>query len=509
MDGRRTSKPHSTEMTLLDQLCRAALHNPADQDALEFEGQWINWGTLRRVADELEAALKDSGVGDTAKIVFVARNRPSAIAAFLGLLAEHRTIRMVYPFQSAQALARDLTEIAPAAVVADMEDLADPVVQVLKQEGIATIGLSDRGASPLRGLAQCHTITGRTATPGVEILTSGTTGPPKPVALEYEFIAREIVGKSNLPPELQGRRPDLPPSLLMFPLSNISGLYSTLPPLLGGQRVVLLERFTVEGWHDFVVRFRPTVSGMPPAGVQMVLDANIPPQDLACLQALGTGAAPLDPAVQRAFEKRYGVPILLSYGATEFAGPVARMTAELIAEWGDSKYGTVGRAMPGVSLRVVDPDTGVVLPPGQEGLLEVISPRIGPDWIRTSDLAVIDPDDFLFLHGRADGAIIRGGFKLLPATIEHALLQHPSISHVAVVGVPDRRLGQVPAAAIECSPGAVPPNTLELESHLRERVSATHIPTVWQVVEALPRTPSMKVDLPAVRRLFETPGDRA
>lgn len=489
-------------MNSLDQLCRTALDNAADQDALEFEGQWIKWGALRRITDQLEVALQASGIGKNGKIAFVARNRPSAIAAFLGLLASHRAIRMVYPFQSAESLARDLSSIAPAAVVAEREDLADPVIGALQQRGVAAVSLGETNATLISDGGQCPAITDTPCKPSVEILTSGTTGPPKAVALDYEFIAREIVGKSNLPPELQGKQPDLPPALLMFPVSNISGIYSTLPPMLSGQRVVLLERFTVKGWHDFVVRFRPAVSGMPPAGVQMVLDANIPPEDLACLQALGTGAAPLDPAVQQAFEKRYGVPVLLSYGATEFAGPVAKMTAELLAEWGNSKYGTVGRAMSGVSLRVVDPDTGAELSAGQEGLLEVITPRIGTDWIRTSDLAVIDTDGFLFLHGRADGAIMRGGFKLLPATIEHALLQHPCISHAAVVGVADRRLGQVPAAAIECSPGAVPPNAAELESHLRQRIPATHIPKTWQFVQELPRTPSMKVDLPAVRRLF-------
>ncbi len=159
--------------------------------------------------------------------------------------------------------------------------------------------------------------------------------------------------------------------------------------------------------------------------------------------------------------------------------------------------------MPGASLRIIDPDTGTVLPPGQEGLLEVISPRIGPDWIRTSDIAVIDEDGFLFHRGRADGAIMRGGFKLLPETIERALMLHPAISAVAVVGLSDARLGQVPAAAIQFKPDVVPPGIAELETHLRDQVYATHIPVIWRFVRDLPRTPSLKVDRPALRRLFD------
>lgn len=488
-------------MSSLDQLCRDALAGDPNRAALEFEGQWIDWGTLAGLAAELDVALDASGAGG--KVAFVARNRPSAIAAFIGLLARGCQVRMVYPFQSAEALAADLAKIKPAVVVADREDFSEPVTRMLAATGIAAIALDDRGASALPAAARsAESIDTADTEPAVEILTSGTTGAPKPVPLGYDFIAREIVAKSLLPPELRGGGQDLPPALLMFPVSNISGLYSTLPPLLSGQRVVLLERFTVAAWHDFVLRFQPTVSGMPPAGIQMVLDADIPPEDLSCLQALGTGAAPLDPAVQSTFEQRYGIPILLSYGATEFAGPVARMTPDLIAEWGESKHGSVGRAMPGAQLRVIDPESGEELPPNEQGLLEVITERKGPDWIRTSDLARIDEDGFLFLLGRADGAIMRGGFKLLPATIEHALLQHPAVSHTAVVALPDRRLGQVPAAAIECRVGAPTPTIAELEKHLRDRLPATHIPTEWQIVDSLPRTPSVKIDLPAVRNLF-------
>jgi acyl-coenzyme A synthetase/AMP-(fatty) acid ligase/ferredoxin len=237
----------------------------------------------------------------------------------------------------------------------------------------------------------------------------------------------------------------------------------------------------------------------------MVLDANIPPEDLASIRLLSTGAAPLDPGVQRAFEERYGIPILLSYGATEFAGPVAAMTADLHAQWGKRKFGSVGRALPGAQLRVIDPDTGEVLPAGGEGILEVISPRMGPDWIRTSDIAVIDADGFLFHRGRADGAIMRGGFKVLPETIERALVSHPAISAAAVVGITDSRLGQVPAAAMQLTPGAIAPTVQELEAHLREQILATHIPVAWCLVRELPRNAAMKTDRVAVGRLFVIP----
>jgi len=136
-------------------------------------------------------------------------------------------------------------------------------------------------------------------------------------------------------------------------------------------------------------------------------------------------------------------------------------------------------------------------------VLEVRSDGIGPGWIDTSDLAVIDEDGFLYLRGRADGAIIRGGFKLLPETIERALLEHGALATVAVVGVKDRRLGQVPAAAIQAKPGRAAPGFDELEAHLRQRVPATHIPVRWRHVDGFARTPSLKIDRSALVRLFE------
>ncbi|MET0390987.1 MAG: fatty acid--CoA ligase family protein, partial [Polyangiales bacterium] len=225
------------------------------------------------------------------------------------------------------------------------------------------------------------------------------------------------------------------------------------------------------------------------------------PEELAAVRCIATGAAPLELSIHRAFEARYGIPVLLSYGATEFGGPVTSMTLDLHREWGAQKLGSAGRPLAGAQLRVVDAESGTPLPPGEEGLLEVIVPRIGPSWIRTSDLAIVDADGFLFHRGRADGAIMRGGFKLLPETIERALLLHPAVSCAVVVGLADVRLGKVPAAAVQLKPGAAA-TVDELEHHLRQHVYATHIPAAWRIVDELPRTASVKIDGVAVRALF-------
>jgi acyl-coenzyme A synthetase/AMP-(fatty) acid ligase len=170
------------------------------------------------------------------------------------------------------------------------------------------------------------------------------------------------------------------------------------------------------------------------------------------------------------------------------------------------KIGSVGRPYAGSQLRVIDAETGGELPAGQDGLLEVLTPRMGSTWIRTTDIGMIDKDGFLFLRGRADGAIIRGGFKLLPESIERALCLHPAVAGAIVVGIADKRLGQVPAAVVQIKSGWHQPEIEDLEQHLRKHVYATHIPTAWVFVDALPLNTSAKPDLAQARRLFEQQG---
>ncbi len=491
-------------MTSLPDHARAILDRAPGLPAIEFDHRWHTWGELAQVASEVKRALDASGIAANAPVAFVPRNHPAAIAALLALLAQGRTIRMNYPFQSAEGIARSIAGMEVAAVVMHAQDCAPEVRATLTEGGLAAVVLDGMAARPLECLERAATArhVSLPAAPRIEILTSGTTGPPKRFPIPYAMLEQHFV--STHLTRSQGDDPaNAPPFMLYFPLGNISGIYSTLPMLVRGQRLVLLERFSVAAWHDYVLRYRPVHSGVPPSCVQQILDADIPVEDLASIRAMGIGAAPLDPEVQREFEQRYGIPILLSYGATEFAGPVAMMTAELHAEWGARKHGSVGRALPGAKLRVVDAETGTPLAPGEAGLLHVISPRIGSEWIATSDLAVIDADDFLFLKGRSDGAIMRGGFKILPESIEQALRLHRSVSDAAVVGIADARLGQVPAAAIRLKPGSGQPSIAELEAHLRTKLLATHIPARWQFCADFPRNPSFKVDRTALRALFE------
>ncbi|WP_231626254.1 class I adenylate-forming enzyme family protein [Novosphingobium sp. AAP83] len=491
----------------LAEMVGQALARDAALPAIEFEDQWHTWGDLRRIAHELDRCLASSGIRPDAPVAFVPRNTPASIAALLALLAGQRTVRMVYAFQSPSVIGSEIERLAPAAAIVDSADLAKDIAPTLAEAGIAGIVLNNGSVAPIAGAHLAH---GEAAlrkgpqTPLIEILTSGTTGPPKQFPITHKMIAESMVGAAALNPAAQAAAATLAPYLLYFPLGNISGIYSTIPTLVRGQRACLLDRFSIADWHRYVLRHRPTHSGIPPASMRALLDADIPVGDLASIKAMGIGAAPLPPGLQRQFEQCYGIPVLLSYGATEFGGPVCAWSPDLHAQWGATKLGSVGRPILGAQLRIIDLETGTEAACGTVGRVEVISPRIGPEWIRTADLGSIDQDGFLFLAGRTDSAIMRGGFKILPDTIERALLQHSAVAEVAVVGVPDKRLSEVPAAMVCLANGMQSTTVATLQRHLRDTLPSTHLPVHWLITDSLPRNASMKIDLQAIRCIFNT-----
>ncbi|MGJ3627924.1 class I adenylate-forming enzyme family protein [Sphingomonas sp. MMS24-JH45] len=236
----------------------------------------------------------------------------------------------------------------------------------------------------------------------------------------------------------------------------------------------------------------------------MLLASDVSADQLRSLELVAVGGGALSPADHAAFEERFGVPILTAYGATEFGGVVAGWTLDAYRQWGASKRGSAGRALGAARLRIVDETSGDCLANGQVGLLEVVSPRIGEQWVEYHiiHLARIDEDGFLFLTGRADGAIDRGGFKVVPEMVADALRAFPRVADAAVAGLPDARLGAVPVAAVEPRPGSSVAED-ELLAFLRERLPAYQLPCAIRIVDALPRNASLKVSLADVRTMFE------
>jgi long-chain acyl-CoA synthetase len=465
------------------------------QPAVHFGGRWFdgNWisGTARAV---IEAA------GPHGAIALVARNRPAHVAVMAGALEAGRPLTMIHSAQTPARLAADIERLRRPAVVAQREDWTDEVLAAARKAGSAAVALSDgEGRATVELLSPPGQGLFDEPPPGtaLELLSSGTTGAPKQVPLSRETVARSLAASGTMYAGSDGARPQI----MAAPLGNISGLGYAMGPLMNRQPLVLLDRFRPREWAEAIREFKPTRGSLPPAGVRMMLDSDVPPKWLASLEVVGVGGGKVDPDLQAAFEAKYGVAVTLAYGATEFAGVVAAWTTDLYGEFGKAKRGSSGRAIPSAKLRVVDAQSGEPLAPGEEGVLEVQAERIGPDWIRTTDLAHIDADGFLFVHGRADGAINRGGFKVLPETIAAALCEHPAVADAAVLGIADQRLGEVPVAAVELVPGVhVGPD--ELRAYLSDRLLAWQQPVDIRVLPALPRNQSLKVALGELKVLF-------
>lgn len=481
---------------------KAALEGPADFVLFEYRGHDYTRGRIDDWARRLVALLDEAGVAPDARVGVIVRNRVLHAAAMLGLIAHGRPLTTIYAIQSPEAMAAEIAETGFGAIVADRADWAVPVLHAVTALGAVGIVLDheDDTIACLPGLDRAgpgpfSTMVGER---GLEILSSGTTGKPNRVLFPFRMLVRavESVGAAR-----DGGAPD--PEVLTWPYGGIGGMCNLVAGIVMGRRTVLLDKFNVPEWLAGVKRHRPRVLSGPPAVARMVLDAGVTRADLAGVGYFYGGGAPFSPELQEEFEAAYDIKVIWAYGATEFCGTIISWSPALYEAFREAKKGAMGRALPGIRLRVTDVDTGAPLVAGQVGYLEAVVPSVrGEEWIRTTDLATIDEDGFVFHRGRGDGAIVRGGFKVLPEKIVAALQRHPAVLDAAVVGIADARLGEVPVAAVELRAEAAAASAQDLRDYARQVLVVHHVPVRILVLDALPRTTSLKVDLGAVKRLF-------
>jgi acyl-CoA synthetase (AMP-forming)/AMP-acid ligase II len=483
----REDRPHD----LSERIAKVLTLDPS-APALEFAHRWYAWGDLG-AAVEAVAARVEAGE----RVAVLLRNRPAQVGVLLGLLRAGACVVTANPERGEERVRTDLAALTVSAFAGEREDLAAyaPDGRWLVSDELAALEVEGQ-------------ITARAETrPGVavEMLTSGTTGPPKRVPLTYETLSRVLRGakhyERNTDAEVRLRSGV---TIVNSPLVHLGGLFRVLQCVSDGRSFCLLERFRVDQWADAVRRHRPRTVSLVPAALRMVLDADLDPDDLAGVRSVVSGTAPLAPEDADAFREKYGIPVLVSYAATEFGGGVAGWNLADHERYWPAKRGSVGRAHPGCELRVVDPDTGIPLGPDVEGLLEVKTRQLGDHarWMRTTDQARIDADGFVYILGRADQAIVRGGFKIRPDDVRAALERDRRVRGAAVVGRADPRLGAVPVAAVELRPGCAATTPEDLLAAAARLLARYELPAELQVVDALPRTPAGKVDLAAVRELL-------
>ncbi|WP_040825886.1 class I adenylate-forming enzyme family protein [Nocardia jiangxiensis] len=479
-------------MGIRDRLSRLLAEAPAAAEAIEHEEVWWTWGSVQATAAAVARDLQAAGLGEDARVGVVLENRPEHVAAVAALIASGRCVVMLSPLQPAARLAADIARCELPVVISGGEVLSRAgVLDAVTASGLALRLDLDGSVHTAGGTVPAESSTN----PGVavEMLTSGTTGAPKRIHLRVEQLDQALASGGQLPKG--DRLLSRSASLVSAPMVHIGGLWRALACLATGRRMILMPKFVLEQWVRVVERHQLRAVSLVPAAIRTVLDAEVPAERLASLQVVTSGTAPCPKELADRFFRSYGIPVLMTYGATEFAGAVAGWTLPLHEKWWDTKAGSTGRAFAGVELRVTGED-GAELPIGESGRLEVRTAQTAQGdtiWVRTSDLARIDADGFVWIDGRADDTIIRGGFKVQPDTVKRVLETHAAVREAAVAGLPDTRLGQVPVAAVEAEPGSTPPAVAELIALCREHLLPYEVPAHILVLDELPRTPSSKV----------------
>ncbi len=342
--------------------------------------------------------------------------------------------------------------------------------------------------------------------------TSGTTSQPKGVMLRYNDFTVYVCANVELADGTPRGA-----ALLSAPLYHIAGATNIMTSLFTGRKLVILRQFEPQPWLESIESEGVTHAFVVPTMMKHVLDhPEFSRRDLSSLQNLSYGGAAMPfPVIRRAIEQfPPTVGFVNAFGQTETTSTLTVLgpedhrldgTPEEV-ERNLKRLVSIGRPLPDVEVKVVD-DDGNALPPGEIGELWVSTPRTmkgyaGKEggvsnpaldgWLPTRDMGWIDDEGYIFLAGRKDDMIIRGGENISPAEVEAVLYSHASVEEVAVIGVPDVEWGQRVVAVVVVRPG-VDLGADELQRFCQQRLASFKKPETIHFVEALPKNQMGKV----------------
>ncbi len=356
--------------------------------------------------------------------------------------------------------------------------------------------------------------------PAAVFFTSGTTGDAKAVLKLHGQLAqmpRQTAAVYSRSPSFRPRMaaPGKPPALSFNPFGQAACYGRVIFRLYVGRPLILIRKFDVTVVQELAARYRFDTLQLTPAMVHSLAFTELD-IDLGSLQYVNTGTAPLPPATRDAFERRYGVPVLQAYGSTEGGVQALERYEDVMA--GRRGPGSVGRISPDSIWRIVTA-TGEDAAVGEEG--EILGkpgnavmaeagitplPVDADGWYHTGDLGRLDEHGILYITGRVKDILIVGGFNVPPAEVEDALRESSLVRDALVVGLPDERLGDLPAAALVWEPGKVrdlaePEALAQVIAHVRAQLAAYKVPRRWLFVDQIPLTPNMKPDRIGLARL--------
>ena len=406
-----------------------------------------------------------------------------------------------------------LSRITPAVVVAEPSfiDRAGAAAATIKgielvsrEEFLAAVDQPQTG--PGTGGAPCP------ASPediAVLLFTSGTTGEPKAAVLRQKHLVSYIISTVEFMGALAGDAPEA--ALVSVPPYHIAGVSAVLSSVYAGRRVVQLPSFDPAAWVAAARDEAVTHAMVVPTMLGRILDVlEREGEVLPALRSLsyGGGRMPV-PVIERAMRQLSHVDFVNAYGLTETSSTIALLAPDdHRVAWASEdpdvrrRLGSVGRPVPGVDLEIRDAE-GHAVPAGKPGEIwvrgEQVSgeylgqpPRSEDGWFRTHDAGLLDDDGYLFLEGRLDDVIVRGGENMSPGEIEEALISHRSVADAAVIGLPDADWGEKVVAAVVPAEGAtVSPE--ELQDWVRGQLRSSKTPDRIEFRSELPYTETGKL----------------
>lgn len=505
-----------------------------ERTALWFEdGRAWTYAELRDAAARVAAGLRAAGVTPGRRVGVFLPNGPELVLALYGSWLAGVVPVAVSALYTPNELAGSVAKVDPdLVIVAGPGEAADRLrvdgrrIAVLGRPGATSgaLGTDSGGGTAALDAVRLYADPEGPIVPhpvtvddeGAVLFTGGTTGTAKAVSLTHGGVRKSV---SDLALAMKGgeRGPyplvDASPNLLLLPLFHSGGQAAFLFAFHVGRAVVLVSRFRVETVSRMVAEHGIDNLFLLPT---MVYDLTYADGDLALdgVRSILVAGQALDPIVRRDFERRFEIPILSNYGATEL-GHVAGWMGKDLRE-GRWKPGAAGRIYETAEVEIRGED-GTVLGVGEVGEICVRTGITkgyvdqGDDgasmlvdehgWVFSGDMGHVDEDGVLFLAGRKRDLIKTGGFQIWPAELETTLREHAAVRDVAVIGVPDPRLGEIPRACVVLADGVGEDGAAdELIAHVRERLA--HFKAIRDVVflAALPRTDAGKVDRGALMR---------
>jgi acyl-CoA synthetase (AMP-forming)/AMP-acid ligase II len=343
--------------------------------------------------------------------------------------------------------------------------------------------------------------------------TSGTTAAPKGVPITHGALMNWFRAAAA-EPSVNWNSDDV--GLMVMPNFHLAGALVSLPALFHGASLGILSAFEPAAFVAAVAAHRPTVTCLVPTAIQMLLDhGSTNPDDFSSLRRMLYAGSPIGQRTLQQALNIFGCDFVQFYGTTEtFIITLLRPEQHRLDN--PDLLKSCGQPMPGVDLRIVDPN-GRDLASGAAGEVLVRSPWMftgywnKPDvtataivdgWYHTGDAGILDKDGNLFLVDRLKDMIVSGGENIYSAEVERALAAHPSVQSVAVVGAPDQKWGERVVAFVVPYPGT-PVAVSDLVSHCRGLIAGYKVPKEIYLMGTLPQTASGKVQKAALRKQLE------